>query len=88
MTKRQLTLEMVQKYLGQEGKQGKGYVKFPCPICSAEGHDKNGDNLTFYESKDGYLLCHRKENGKNSNHGKKIYKEIMKEEKGGNNELL
>lgn len=88
MTKRRLTLEMVQKCFGHQEKQGKGYVKFSCPICRAEGHDKNGDNLTFYESKGGYLVCHRKENGKNSNHGKKIYKEIMKEKPGGNNELL
>ena len=87
MTKRKLTLEMVEKYLGQEGKQGKGYVKFPYPICRAEDYDKNGDNLTFYENKGGYLVCYRKENCKNSNHGKKIYKEIMKK-KGGNNELL
>ena len=35
MTKRQLTLEMVQKYLGQEGKRYNGYVVFECPrICS------------------------------------------------------
>lgn len=86
--KRKLTLEMVEKYLGQKGNQRKEYFKFPCPLCRAEGHDKNGDNLTFYESKGGYLVCYRKENGKNSNHGEKIYTEIMKKEKGGNNELL
>ena len=46
MTKRQLTLEMVQKYLGQEGKKYNGYVVFECPLCKAEGNDQKKHNLT------------------------------------------
>lgn len=51
MTKRKLTLEMVEKYLGQEGKQGKGYVKFPYPICRAEGYEKMAIILHFIKTR-------------------------------------
>ena len=83
--KRKLTLEMVEKYLGQEGKRYNGYVVFECPLCKVEGNDKNKHNLVFGENKGGLLKCMRKPNG---NHGQKIYEAIMKEVKGGNNELL
>ena len=82
---KKITVEMVQKYLEQEGKRYNGYVVFECPLCNAEGNDQNKHNLVFRENKGGLLKCMRKPNG---NHGKKIYKEIMKKEKGGNNELL
>ena len=81
---KKITVEMIQKYLWQEGKRYNGYVVFECP-CKTEGNDQNKHNLVFDENKGGYLKCMRKPN---DNHGQKIYKEIMKEEKGGNNGLL
>lgn len=47
MEKKTLTLEMVQNYLGQKGKEYKDYVVFECPICKKEGHDSNSHNLIF-----------------------------------------
>ena len=85
MTKRQLTLEMVQKYLGQEWKKYNGYVVFECPLCKAEGNDQKKHNLVLRENKGGLLKCMRKPN---DNHGQKIYEAIMKKEMGGNTELL
>ena len=82
---KKITVEMVQKYLGQEGKRCNGYVVFECPFCKAEGNDQHKHNLVFRENKGGLLVCMRKPN---DNHGTKIYKAIIEKIKGGNNELL
>lgn len=82
---KKITVEMIQKYLGQEGKRYNSYVVFECPLCKAEGNDQNKHNLVFYENKGGYLKCMRKPK---DNHSQKIYEAIIKKERGGNNELL
>ena len=70
---KKFTVEMIQKYLGQEGKRYNGYVVFECPLCKAEGNDQKKHNLVFRENKGGLLKCMRKPN---DNHGQKIYEAI------------
>lgn len=75
---KKFTVEMVQKYLEQEGKKYNGYVVFECPLCKAEGNDQKKHNLVFRENKGGLLKCMRKPN---DNHGQKIYEAIMYEKR-------
>lgn len=46
---KKITVEMIQKYLGQEGKRYNGYVVFECPLCKAEGNDQK--SITLYSEK-------------------------------------
>ena len=64
----------VEKYLGYELKKvGINQYQGKCPYCSAEGHDRHGDNLNFNPDKGFFCgAC------TNNEHGKKLAQEIIK----------
>lgn len=82
--KKKMTLEALQKFLGQEGKseisgtKGELSYVFACPHCKEIGHDSDGNHLRFYPERSGFIKCFLRDKSIESNeHGIKIYNQVI-----------